>query len=142
MGAILAQRSIIRIEKSIDDGKTWLSVHEKSDESMQIHNGAEFVFINEKIAFIIDLGLAGTEEENSGLLVTINGGKTFDTANIIHPNTIEERNLLVKGVPYEEQGILKIEIYTINHSKIQKKHIMSLFQIITEKIGNIVDKLK
>lgn len=121
LGAILAQKSIVRIEKSTDDGQTWLSVHENSEEAIQIHNGAEFVFINEKVGFINDPGLAGTDGENSGLMVTTNGGKTFETANIIHPNTIEERNLLVKGVPYEEQGILKIEIYTINYSKNPEK---------------------
>lgn len=31
-----------------------------------------------------------------------------------HPSkNIEERNLFVKGVPYEENGKLKVKIYTI-----------------------------
>lgn len=50
-------------------------------------------------------------------MVTNNGGKAFEDANIIHPNNIEERNLFIKGVPYEKNGTLKVQIYTINHSK-------------------------
>ncbi len=119
--SILAQRSTIRIEKTEDGGKTWLSVHETSDNYITIHNGAEFVFIDENIGFINDHGLAGTDGENRGLMVTNNGGKTFEDVNIIHPDNIEERNLFVKGVPYEENGILKVQIYTINHNKDPEK---------------------
>jgi len=115
--SILAQRSTIRIEKTEDGGNTWLSVHETSDNYITIHNGAEFVFIDENIGFINDPGLAGTDGENGGLKITTNGGKTFENTNIIHPRSIEERNLFVKGVPYEENGILKVQIYTINHNK-------------------------
>lgn len=46
-----------------------------------------------------------------------NVGKTVNEANIIHPDNIEEKNLLVKGVPYIEDGNLKVVIYTLNHSK-------------------------
>ncbi len=119
--SILAQRSIVRIEKTEDGGKTWFSVHETSDNYIQIHNGAEFVFIDENIGFINDPGLAGTDGENRGLLVTTNGGKTFKDANIIHSNNIEERNLFIYRVPYEENGKLKVKIYTINHSKEPEK---------------------
>ena len=119
--SILAQRSIVRIEKTEDGGKTWFSVHETSDNYIQIHNGAEFVFIDENIGFINDPGLAGTDGENGGLKITTNGGKTFENTNIIHPRSIEERNLFVKGVPYEENGKLKVKIYTINHNKEPEK---------------------
>lgn len=119
--SILAQRSTIRIEKTEDGGNTWLSVHETSDNYITIHNGAEFVFIDENIGFINDPGLAGTDGENGGLKITTNGGKTFENTNIIHPRSIEERNLFVKGVPYEENGKLKVKIYTINHSKEPEK---------------------
>ena len=118
LGAILAQRSIIDIEKSTDNGKTYIG---QSEEGITIHNGAEFVFIDEDIGFINDPGLAGTNGENRGLLVTTDGGKTFKNANITHPNSIEEKNLFVKGIPYIEDGILKVEIYTINHSKYPEK---------------------
>ena len=112
--AILAQRSVIDIEKSTDGGKTYIS---QTKEGITIHNGAEFMFINENIGFINDPGLAGTGGENKGFLVTTDGGKTFNDANIIHPDNIEEKNLLVKGVPYIEDGKLKVVIYTLNHRK-------------------------
>lgn len=119
--SILAQRSIVRIEKTEDSGKTWFSVHDGYENYIQIHNGAEFTFIDENIGFINDPGLAGTDGENGGLMLTTNGGKTFENVNIIHPRNIEERNLFVKGVPYEENGELKVKIYTINHNKDPEK---------------------
>lgn len=111
---ILAQRSVIDIEKSTDGGKTYTG---QTEGGITIHNGAEFTFIDENIGFINDPGLAGTDGENKGFLVTTDGGKTFNDANIIHPDNIEEKNLLVKGVPYIEDGKLKLVIYTLNHSK-------------------------
>lgn len=114
LGAILAQRSVIDIEKSTDGGKTYMG---QTKGGITIHNGAEFTFIDENIGFINDPGLAGTDGENKGFLVTTDGGKTFNDANIIHPDSIEEKNLLVKGVPYIEDGKLKVVIYTLNHRK-------------------------
>lgn len=114
LGAILAQRSVIDIEKSTDNGKTYVG---QTEEGITIHNGAEFVFLDENIGFINDSGLAGTGGENRGFLATTDGGKTFSEANIIHPLSIEEKNLLVKGVPYIKDGKLNVQIYTLNHSK-------------------------
>lgn len=130
--SILAQRSIVRIEKTEDSGKTWFSVHDGYENYIQIDNGAEFVFIDENIGFINDPGLAGTDGENGGLRVTINGGKTFKNVNIIHPRNIEERNLFVKGVPYEENGELKVKIYTINHNKDPEK---TFYEFISKDKG-------
>lgn len=118
LGAILAQRSIIGVEKSVDGGKTYIR---QDNEGITIHNGAKFVFLDENIGFINDPGLAGTDGENRGLLVTIDGGKTFQDANLIHPDNIEEKNLFVYEVPYIDNGILKVKIYTINHSKEPEK---------------------
>lgn len=114
LGAILAQRSVINIEKSTDGGKTYIG---QTKEGITIHNGAKFTFIDENVGFINDPGLAGTDGENKGFLVTTDGGKTFKDTNIVHPYSIEEINLLVKGVPYIEDGKLKVVIYTLNHSK-------------------------
>lgn len=114
LGAILAQRSVINIEKSTDVGKTYIG---QTKEGITIHNGAKFTFIDENVGFINDPGLAGTDGENKGFLVTTDGGKTFKDTNIVHPYSIEEINLLVKGVPYIEDGKLKVVIYTLNHSK-------------------------
>lgn len=116
-GAVLAQRSIIGIEKTTDGGQTWIKQLENYDGFIQIHNGSEYVFLDENIGFINDPGLAGTNGENRGLLVTTDGGKTFSDANIIHPSNITEKNLFVSEIPYIEDGTLKVKIYTINHNK-------------------------
>lgn len=112
--SILAQRSIISIEKTTDGGQTW---EKQIPEGMQIHNGAKFIFLNENLGFINDPGLVGTEGENRGLLVTIDGGKTFTDAKILHPTNIEEKNLFVSEVPYLENETLKVKIYTVNNAK-------------------------
>ncbi len=53
-GAVLAQRSIIEIKKTNDGGKTWKNQLESYDRFIQIHNGAQFVFLDENIGFIND----------------------------------------------------------------------------------------
>lgn len=114
LGAILAQRSVVQVQKSTNAGKTF---EKMSEEGITIHNGAEFIFIDENIGFINDFGLAGTGGDNKFFYVTTDGGKTFVDSNIVHPDSIEEKNLLVKGMPYIEDGKLKLEVYTLNHFK-------------------------
>ena len=114
LGSVLGQRSIIGVERSFDNGKNFVKMY---DEGITIHNGAEFCFINENLGFINDFGLAGTDGENKFFKVTRDGGKTYNYANIIHPDSIEEKNLLVKGVPYIENNMLKVQVYTLNYAK-------------------------
>lgn len=120
-GAILGQKSIIKIEKSNDNGNTWVNQLEMGDGVLQIHNGSKFVFIDENIGFINDPGLAGTNNEHSALLVTVDGGRTFVESNIIHPDIITEENLLVNDTPYVENNLLKLNVYTINYNKNPKE---------------------
>lgn len=113
VGAILGQRSVIVIEKTTDGGKTWNNQLETTDGYMTIHNGAKFVFIDENIGFINDPGLAGTSGENRGLLVTTDGGKNF-TNIIMETNNLKE-DLYIEDVPYKENNILKLKVYTIEN---------------------------
>jgi len=113
-GSVLAQRSIIGIEKTIDGGITWKEQLETVDGFIQIHNGAKFVFIDENVGFINDFGLAGTNGENRELLVTTDGGKNFDVVQIKLENS--EENLYIEDVPYKENGILKLKAYSIESS--------------------------
>lgn len=110
-GAILAQRSIIGIEKTVNNGETWNEQLETSDGVIQIHNGAKFVFINENIGFINDPGLAGTNGENSGLLVTTNGGKSF--SDVIFKSSMQ--GFHIEDVPYLESDMLKLKVYKIEN---------------------------
>lgn len=116
-GAILGQRYVIQIEKSNDNGNTWINQLEMYDGYMQVHNNSKFVFIDNNIGFINDPGLVGTNNEYNKLLVTIDGGRNFIEANIIHPEFITEENLLISDVPYIENNLLKLKIYTINYNK-------------------------
>lgn len=111
---ILAQRSIIGIEKTRDGGNTWAEQMESTDDFVQIYNGAKFVFIDENIGFINDLGLVGTNGENRRLLVTINGGKNFTIATIELDNI--QKDLYIEDVPYKENDILKLKGYIIENS--------------------------
>ncbi len=106
-GAVLAQRSLIEIEKTTDGGATWKNQIEGDDPFIQIHNGAEFTFIDEYVGFINDPGLAGTAGDNRGLLVTNDGGKTFSDAIL---NTSKE-DIYIDGVPYVEEGKLKLKAH-------------------------------
>lgn len=119
--SILAQRSLIGVQKTIDGGKNWTNQLQMSDRYLTIHNGAKYVFLNENIGFINDPGLAGTNGDNRGLLVTINGGKTFVNANIIKPDSIIAETLFVEDVPYIVNNILKVKIYTIDYHDWQDK---------------------
>ena len=119
--SILAQRSLIGIQKTTDGAKTWKNQLQMSDRYLTIHNGAKYVFLDENIGFINDQGLAGTNGDNRELLVTIDGGKTFVNANIIKPDSIMAENLFVDDIPYIEDNILKVKVYTIDYHDWQDK---------------------
>lgn len=110
-------KDILTIEKSIDGG---LNYEIQNASGFDAHYGWSAVFISPNIGFINDPGIPGNGE-NWGLYVTIDGGKTFELANIIHPVQIEEESLFVDGVPYYEDNELLLKIYTINHSKVPEK---------------------
>ncbi|MBP3254952.1 MAG: exo-alpha-sialidase [Clostridia bacterium] len=118
LGNILNQRSVVTIYKSTDGGKTFTNMKEAG---ITINEGAELTFIDENTGFINDPGIVGTAGDNRRFLVSSDGGATFKKANIIHPDSIEEKNLLVNGVPYIVDGKLKLEVYTLNHSKNPKR---------------------
>ena len=104
-----------------NDGENWNSQLETENEIMWVHYNSKFLFINTKIGFIYDPGRDGDSEDYSTLQVTTNGGKSYQNCNIIHPTNIAEKNLLIKDLPIYEEGILKLTIYTLNHSKEPKR---------------------
>ena len=120
-GSVLGGRSIIVIEKTIDGGATWNNQLEMYDGYMQIHIGTEYIFIDENIGFIYDYELTNINEESTGLLVTTNGGKTFIEAKFDYGDKFKKDNFFVSGLPYIENGILKIKIYTIDYSNNREK---------------------
>lgn len=111
---ILAQRSLIGIQKTIDGGITWEEQLETTDKVMTIHNGAKFTFVNENIGFINDFGLAGTTGDKRQLLVTTNGGKSFK--QVIIKSEQLSKNLYIDDVPYIQNNILKVNAHIQNNS--------------------------
>lgn len=132
-GYILAQRSIVSVQKTIDGGKTWTEQIEDSDGFIQIHNNSQFIFIDENIGFINDPGLAGTNGENRGLLVTTNGGKNFLDSNIVNENNIDG-DIFFEGVPYVENKTLKAKGYIIENSQKRKIILYSTDNGLTWKL--------
>ena len=128
---ILAGRSIIGFEKTVDGGYTWIEQIENIDDFVQIHNGAKFVFIDENIGFINDFGLAGTSGDNRSLQVTTNGGKKFTEAIIKLDNI--EKELYIEDVPYKENSVLKLKAYVIENSSKKYYNFYSVDNGVTWK---------
>lgn len=114
--SVLAQRSLIGISKTTDGGNTWEEQIQYETNCLQIHNGSKFIFLNENIGFINDPGQAGTNGDNRSLLVTLNGGQTFSKSNFIKPNNLKDKDLFIDDVPYIENNILKVKVYTVNYN--------------------------
>lgn len=109
-GSVLAQRSLISIAKTTDSGNSWHTQLENADHVLQIHNGAKFEFLNENIGFIYDSGISGTNYENNSLLVTLNGGKSFEKATFIKPDNLSNTNLTINKLPFYSNNTLYLEM--------------------------------
>ncbi len=113
-GSVLAQRSLISIAKTTDSGNSWHTQLENADHVLQIHNGAKFEFLTENIGFIYDPGISGTNYENNNLLVTLNGGKSFEKATFIKPDSLSNINLTINKLPFYSNNILYLEMVSTN----------------------------
>lgn len=118
---ILAQRIVIVVEKSTDGGKTYQNQLTNESRSLTVNGASEYLFIDEKVGFINDPGLVASDGENRHLLVTRDGGKTFEDA-IIHLRKEQLAYLYIEKLPYLEDGILKMEVSLYNEN--QKKEVL------------------
>ena len=100
--AILARRLAVIVEKSTDGGKTFTNV--LTQDSLIVGDEAEYIFLNENIGFIKEL----KENENRGLRVTRDGGKTFEEA-IFKVKKEELPYLYIDNMPYFEDNTLKLD---------------------------------
>ena len=103
-------RDIITFNKTTDGGKTYVT---QNPEGFDVHYGWKALFINGDIGFINDSG----NRDYRGFYVTNDSGKTFIKANFIHSNEINEENLFVEGLPYYENGILKLKVYELKNPR-------------------------
>ena len=113
--AILAGRLAVIVEKSTDGGTTF--TNQLTQDSLIVGDEAEYLFLNENIGFIKEL----KENENRGLRVTRDGGKTFEEV-IFKVKKDELPYLYIDKMPYFEDNILKLEasMYYANDPEIKK----------------------
>ena len=100
--AVLARRLAVIVEKSTDGGKTFANV--LTQDSLIVGDEAEYIFLNENIGFIKEL----KENENRGLRVTRDGGKSFEEV-IFKVKKEELPYLYIDKMPYFEDNTLKLD---------------------------------
>lgn len=108
---ILNGRSLVYVEKSSDGGKNFVNNLETSDKFLTVNNEASYKFLNKFIGFINN---NDSTLENKGLIVTRDGGKTFE--DVIFK--IDEVDYLyLDGMPYFEDNKLKLngKLYLSNN---------------------------
>lgn len=99
----LALKDIIIVEKSTDGGKTF--TNQLKEKNLIVGNGAEYLFLKENIGFIKE----DKNDLNKGLIVTRDGGKTFEPVNLkVDKETLSY--LYVEKMPYYDHNLLKLDI--------------------------------
>ena len=123
---VLGQNMIVGVEKSTDKEKTYTKV---TKESIVVSNEAKFMFLTERLAFIISTNNLQKNNNYKGFKVTTDGGKTFYDAQINYEND-DIDILTIEDFPYYEKNTLKLKcsIYTINKSKDGYENIELLFE--------------
>ena len=104
---ILAQRNIVIVEKSIDGGNTYVNQLENDTHTLTVYDSANYVFLNEMIGFINHHSVSGKQRNNRGIIVTRDGGKTFEEIKLAVEDSMLDY-LYFEDVPYIEDGKLKL----------------------------------
>ena len=110
-GNILGQKKGIKVQKTTNGGNSWQNQLKNLDSMITVNNEAEFIFINEKVGFINNKSLILLGNEHDGLLVTVNGGESFKSANFIFPLDVKDNAFLVNEMPYLEDKVLKTQLF-------------------------------
>lgn len=123
---VLGQNMIVGVEKSTDKEKTYTKV---TKEPIVVTNEAKFMFLTERLAFIISTNNLQKHNNYRGLKVTTDGGKTFSDAKINYENDDIEI-ITIEDFPYYENSTLKLKcsIYAINKNKDGYENIELLFE--------------
>lgn len=112
--SVSGQNMLVHVIKSNDGGENFYVV---SEDTLQVSNEAEFVFLNEMLGFASSTGKI-TLNDSKGLLVTNDGGKTFTSANLEYENSNVD-DITIEKMPYYEKDALKMKcsIYQLNSSR-------------------------
>ncbi len=110
LGNVLGGRMLISVQKTDDGGKTWNDLIKNSDGCITVNREAKFNFINENIGFINNLSSFIIGEENDSLLVTVDGGENYESANFKFPTDIQNTTFYIDDLPYLEGNELKVNL--------------------------------
>lgn len=114
---ISGKNILVHVLRSKDNGKNFYVV---SDDVIQVSNEAKFVFLNEKLGFIINTGEIYLDNRKVGLYITNDSGKTFISSNFKYTNENADADYIsIKSLPYYEKDVLKIKcsVHQVNSTK-------------------------
>ena len=108
----LGQKILVKVIRSKDNGQNFYYV---TDNSIQVNNNAKYEFLTKDNGFIANerIYLDGSKE---GLIVTNDGGKTFQNANFTYKKTNVEY-ITIQDLPYYQDNILKIKCAVYQRKK-------------------------
>lgn len=114
---VLGQNMLVHVLRSKDNGKNFYVV---SEDVIQVSKEAKFVFLNEKLGFIINTGEIYLDNRKVGLYITNDSGKTFISSNFKYTNENADADYIsIKSLPYYEKDVLKIKcsVHQVNSTK-------------------------
>ena len=112
---VSGQNMLVHVIKSKDDGESFYVV---SEDPIQVSNEAKFVFLSETLGFAVSTGNIDLNNNNQGLMVTNDGGKTFTSANVEYENP-DVDYITIEKIPYYEKDSLKMKcsVYQLNSNR-------------------------
>ncbi len=105
LDSVLGQNSIVHVLKSTNNGEDFTPV---SESYIKVSNEAKFTFLTEDLGFAITAENIKINNLNNSVYVTLDGGKTFQNAQINYSNN-EIEYLKVTKVPYLENDELILD---------------------------------
>lgn len=112
---VSGQNMLVHVIKSKDDGESFYVV---SEDPIQVSNEAKFVFLSKTLGFAVSTGNIDLNNNNQGLRVTNDGGKTFTSANVEYENP-DVNYITIEKIPYYEKDSLKMKcsVYQLNSNR-------------------------
>ena len=101
----------IEIQKTIDGGETWKNQIKSKDAYIVVNNEAQIIFINEKVGFINNNSMFVLGQENNSLLVTVDGGESFKSANFVFSENIKDNVFYIQDLPILSNEKLMIVLF-------------------------------
>ena len=114
--AEIGYKDVIIVEKSIDGGNSF--VNQLKSQTLTVGRDAIYLFLDETIGFIKEF----KDNSNKGLLVTRDGGRTFNPAQF-EIDSQSLKHLYIEEMPYYERDQLKL-IGSFYYSNIPEKVVM------------------